>query len=133
MKRALVALLALCGLVQARRYAALQHELSRLETARRKWKDRADEAAARLRTLEKQSARQARQIKDLSRTADDGRETLEALQARLDDADRELATARDYLMVVEAKLDILEGAANVLDARTRAQVHRGTGESGAAV
>ena len=38
---------------------------------------------------------------------------------RLIEAEQELAAARNHLMVVEVKLDILEGAANVLDARTR--------------
>jgi hypothetical protein len=34
-------------------------------------------------------------------------------------------------MVLEVKLDILEGAANVLDVRTRTVVARHAGESGA--
>jgi len=33
-----------------------------------------------------------------------------------------LSMARDHLMAIEAKLDILEGAANVLDLRTRRHV-----------
>jgi chromosome segregation ATPase len=47
------------------------------------------------------------------------RTDLEALQLRLATTERELAIARESLMAVEVKLDILEGAANVLDARTR--------------
>ena len=43
----------------------------------------------------------------------------EGLQRRLTDAERALALAREQLAVLEVKLDILEGAANVLDARTR--------------
>jgi hypothetical protein len=56
---------------------------------------------------------------------------LESLQARLQHAERELAGAREHLMVIEVKLDILEGAANVLDARTRTAVARPGGGTGA--
>lgn len=45
---------------------------------------------------------------------------LEGLQQRLATAEQDLAIARENLMAVEVKLDILEGAANVLDARVRA-------------
>ena len=41
------------------------------------------------------------------------------LQRKLAAAEHDLATARESLMAVEVKLDILEGAANVLDVRTR--------------
>ena len=47
------------------------------------------------------------------------RSDFEALQQRLKTTARELAIARESLMAVEVKLDILEGAANVLDGRTR--------------
>ena len=47
------------------------------------------------------------------------RSDFEALQQRLKTTERELAIARESLMAVEVKLDILEGAANVLDGRTR--------------
>ena len=47
------------------------------------------------------------------------RSDFEAMQQRLKHTERELAIARESLMAVEVKLDILEGAANVLDARTR--------------
>jgi chromosome segregation ATPase len=47
------------------------------------------------------------------------RSDFEAMQQRLKTTERELAIARESLMAVEVKLDILEGAANVLDARTR--------------
>ena len=42
-----------------------------------------------------------------------------ALDERLDRAERDLTAARDLLMTIDVKLDILEGAAQVLDARTR--------------
>lgn len=49
---------------------------------------------------------------------------LGALNERLVVAQRELAVARESLMAVEVKLDILEGAANVLDVRTRGVIAR---------
>jgi chromosome segregation ATPase len=45
---------------------------------------------------------------------------FESLHERVCSAEKELAIARENLMAVEVKLDILEGAANILDARTRA-------------
>lgn len=45
---------------------------------------------------------------------------FESLRQRLAIAERELVIARENLMAVEVKLDILEGAANILDARIRA-------------
>ena len=44
---------------------------------------------------------------------------IEDLQERLEKAERALTVARETLMVIEVKLDVLEGAANVLDVRTR--------------
>ncbi len=46
-------------------------------------------------------------------------EKARVLDERLDRAERDLTAARDLLMTIEVKLDILEGAAQVLDARTR--------------
>ena len=42
-----------------------------------------------------------------------------ALRARLEEAQRTAANAREYLMATEAKLDLIEAAIQVLDARTR--------------
>src|SRR5207247_525894 len=42
------------------------------------------------------------------------------LRAHLSATERDLAHAREHLMMIDTKLDILEGAANVLDNRTRA-------------
>jgi len=44
---------------------------------------------------------------------------LELMRKRLEEAERALGIAREHLMAVDVKLDILEGAANVLDSRTR--------------
>jgi chromosome segregation ATPase len=60
------------------------------------------------------------------------RTTVDGFAGRLTDAERELMAARDTLMAVEVKLAILEGAANVLDARMRAGTS-GVTAGGAAV
>lgn len=44
---------------------------------------------------------------------------FEELKERLERAERDVLISRENLMAVEVKLDILEGAANVLDRRTR--------------
>jgi hypothetical protein len=58
------------------------------------------------------------------------------LKQRLAESERDLVVAREQLMAIEVKLDILEGAANVLDGRTRELVTRRSGlgtESGTPV
>jgi hypothetical protein len=56
------------------------------------------------------------------------------LQNRLDVAEQELVAVREHLMAIEVKLDILEGAANVLDGRTRTVLaHRTSASRGASV
>jgi hypothetical protein len=41
--------------------------------------------------------------------------------------------AREHLMAIEVKLDILEGAANVLDVRTRTAIGKQPRQTGAPV
>lgn len=135
MKRALLALLRACGLVPARWHDSLIRETKKIKADRLEWKSKALEASTRARSFKKQAARQAARLAEAVKAADAGsrRQQLDALQSRLEGAERELATAREHLMVVESKLDILEGAANVLDARTRHGGALGPGETGASV
>jgi len=51
------------------------------------------------------------------------------LRERLVEAEHALIVAREQLMVIDAKLDILEGAANVLDARTRTAISKQRNET----
>ena len=98
---------------------------------------RDSENALRLRTSEVGKLRiqleraQARSSEDTERArhrreTQDGEHSakLAALKERLTVAQREVVVAREHLMAVEVKLDILEGAANVLDLRTREVVVR---------
>jgi chromosome segregation ATPase len=136
----LTRLLAAAGLVRAPRYAAVVEQLRKVEAraaratqaveeARvetRDWKAKAGAAEKHLNDAERDAARQsarAEKIKaDLGAQLETERGRLaefQAMRTRLADAERDIAVARDHLMAVEVKLDILEGAANVLDARTR--------------
>lgn len=63
-------------------------------------------------------------------TRDEG---VELLRKRLDEAEHALAIAREHLMAVDVKLDILEGAANVLDVRTRSVIAQHAGKTNAPV
>ncbi len=98
------------------------------------WKARANEAAARVKELEAEARQQAKSTEKFRIASDRWKERaaeFETLQARLRDLERELAVTRELLMAVEVKLDILEGAANVLDVRTRATIHQPSAETGA--
>ena len=58
-------------------------------------------------------------------------DNVKMLRDRLAETERELMVARDHLMAIEVKLDILEGAANVLDRRTRITAPQDQHESSA--
>jgi hypothetical protein len=100
------------------------------------WKAKAAEAMARAKALESQVHQQMKRAEKFRAVAEklQNREAeFEKMRERLATAERELAVAREHLMAVEVKLDILEGAANVLDIRTRAAVRPQPRESGAPV
>ncbi len=80
------------------------------------------DAAKALKLKDHELARQAQRIDKLREAVEHAnrrRGDVQGMLKRLIEAEQELAAARNHLMVVEVKLDILEGAANVLDARTR--------------
>lgn len=150
MKRVIARALAAIGLVPARRYHEVSRRAIELTRARDDWKKRATKLARRGRTLEQQTRDLERQLKKQARrqmppptpptpptearvTTDVPSGDLMALQARLADTERALTLARDQLNAIEVKLEILEGAANVLDARTRVALQRQPDETGAAV
>jgi chromosome segregation ATPase len=86
---------------------------TRMAQQRQQWEDAKGDAEKQIRELRAELEAQAQQRAD-----------LKALRKRLSDAERELTVAREYLMLFEVKLDVLEGAANVLDSRTRALTRR---------
>ena len=137
MKRVIVRALAAIGLVPARRY----HEVSRRATELARnlddWKKRATKLARRERTLEQQAHDLERQLKKAQRQQRQQRQgadlDLTVMQTRLAETEHALALAREQLNAIEVKLEILEGAANVLDARTRVTPQREPDKTGAAV
>jgi hypothetical protein len=97
------------------------------------WKAKAADAVARAKQFEEQARHEAKRAEKYRQAAERMEKrtaSLEELVARLKVVERELAVAREHLMAVEVKLDILEGAANVLDLRTRIAIHE-TSETGA--
>ncbi|HEY1303426.1 MAG TPA: hypothetical protein VGF24_07765 [Vicinamibacterales bacterium] len=104
-----------------------------LETSRedsRGWKAKADQAHEALKQVQSIAAETRQKLERAEARAVD----LQALQQRLAESERALTIAREQLMAIEVKLDILEGAANVLDARTRTVLmRRTTTERGAPV
>jgi len=88
------------------------------------WKQRVEEAQKALKREEHARARDSERFEKVKSAFGRRAIDVEALQKRLAETERELVVAREHLMAVEVKLDILEGAANVLDARTRAVVTR---------
>ena len=84
-------------------------EASKLETERWKWKH--EQLTADLKA--------ATGDRDRWKTkAAERNEVLTRLE-RLDRAQRTIAQARSHLLAMETKLDVIEGALNVLDRRTR--------------
>lgn len=92
----------------------------------RDWKSKVAEAEKRIQQAELEMRHHAQRIQKLQtqieRTAERYErraKDLDVWQKRLREAEHELTVAREHLMTIEVKLDILEGAANVLDGRMR--------------
>jgi predicted RNase H-like nuclease (RuvC/YqgF family) len=134
MKRVISGLLSMVGLVPARRYQVLVDQVEQAKSAAHEWKAKAGQSMARVRELEadiKQQTRQAQKSELYLSKMRERREEVQSLRTRLAEAERELMVAREHLMAIEVKLDILEGAANVLDVRTRAAISRPHNETSA--
>jgi len=115
-------LLAMFGLVPARRHQLLEERVEQAKRAAQEWKARASESMARAGKLEADLKQQTRHAQRSELYVTKMRERRESLRTRLIEAERELMVAREHLMAIEVKLDILEGAATVLDVRTRAAI-----------
>ena len=127
MKKLLKRVLAVFGLAPARLAASQAELIEKLRAGSLAWKTKADDARARLKTADAEIKRQSREIHKLSATTEKLRQQhseIDRLRARVVEAERTLLVAREQLMAIDVKLDILEGAANVLDTRTRAAVSR---------
>lgn len=136
MKLFLGRLLALVGLAPARRCALQAKRIDELSAAVAAWKAKSNDTAARVKTAETEARHQAKRAEKFKADAERLKQQhveLERVQQQLAAAERELTVAREHLMAVEVKLDILEGAANILDARTRSVVRQRPDETGAPV
>lgn len=108
------------------RVETLSQKLAEAQADVREWQVKADEARKRVKEIEADATRKVQRVeksleereKQIAREKK-GAIDVPALEHRLDAAEQDLADARDNLMAIEVKLDILEGAATVLDRRTR--------------
>jgi DNA repair exonuclease SbcCD ATPase subunit len=167
-KQLIIKLLASLGLVTAGRYGVAVARLREAESHAKKLtkaveaskaeartlKVKADDLTQRLKTLEKDDVKRARDAERLKLEVEkrgEGQQreaarlvaeierlkkqnlALESLRTRLEETERSLGLAREHLMAIDVKLDILEGAANVLDARTRGVVAQQAGQTNAPV
>jgi hypothetical protein len=127
-KKLVVRLLAVVGLAPANSVAAQARLVAEAKTGSLAWKTRAAEAMARVKALEAEVKRQAQLIHKLEASNEKLRqrqdEIEKLLRVRLVEAEQALGLAREHLMAIDVKLDILEGAANVLDLRTRAAISK---------
>lgn len=108
--------------IQARSKAQLEQHVTESRVQSKAMKTEIADAAKALKVKEHELAKQAQRIDKLREAVEHAnrrRGDVQGMLKRLIEAEQELVAARNHLMVVEVKLDILEGAANVLDARTR--------------
>ena len=108
--------------IQARSKAQLEQHVTESRAQSKAMKTEIADAAKALKVKEHELAKQAQRIDKLREAVEQAnrrRGDVQGMLKRLIEAEQELVAARNHLMVVEVKLDILEGAANVLDARTR--------------
>jgi len=107
-----------------------------LEQARTESRESKAEAAQHAKQIERMQAQSAKTDEQSARERDRLQARLAELtekrarnvadlRAHLAATERDLALAREHLMTIDVKLDILEGAANALDGRTRAILGRG--------
>ena len=124
------------GLAPARLVASQAKTIEQLRAASGSWKAKTGEALAQVKSLEAELKQQKKLVERSTIAASKSASesvAFEQLKERLETTERELAAAREHLMAIEVKLDILEGAANVLDVRTRTALRQRQRETGAPV
>jgi hypothetical protein len=110
------------------RLAEVSRALDEARASAAAWKAIVEEERSRAEAARAEVLRLEHRIEKLTVDVDADRARFEArrakdaerVQLRLDAAERDLRLSREQLMLVEVKLDVLEGAASVLDRRTRA-------------
>ncbi len=136
MKTLLRQFLAVFGLAPARVVVTQALEIKELRAGSLGWKMKAGEVLARTKALERELNEHKKHAEKSLKAAEKlGTRDLAVrdLKERVTRAERELTMAREQLMAIEVKLDILEGAANVLDVRTRTALRQQPRETGVPV
>ena len=136
MKKILERLASLFGLVPSSRYAALRRAADELRTGSKAWEKKASRLTAQVEKAEAELKRHVQLLRKARADVERLREReaeFDTIHRQLTETERALAVAREQLMAVEVKMDILEGAANVLDARTRSAIQRHPDKTSAAV
>jgi septal ring factor EnvC (AmiA/AmiB activator) len=108
--------------IQTRSKAQLEQHVNDSRAQSKALKTEIADAVKALKLKDHELARETQRIEKLREAVEHAnrrRGDVQGMLKRLVEAEQELIAARNHLMVVEVKLDILEGAANVLDARTR--------------
>jgi hypothetical protein len=127
-KKLVIRVLSALGLAPARVVQLQARLIADAKAGSLAWKTKAGEAVARVKVLDAEVKQQAQVIQRLTAANEKLRQHQEELDdlltVRLAEAEQSLTVAREYLMAVDVKLDILEGAANVLDTRTRTIVSK---------
>ena len=119
----------------SKKVKSLEERVVMLRAHTETWKQRHDEAVARVRECKGAVAAAARwkgEAERLRAGAEHVKARAEALRkeklnlrAHLEEAQGTAITARDYVMATEAKLDLIEAAIQLLDSRTReAEINR---------
>jgi predicted nucleic acid-binding Zn-ribbon protein len=113
------------GRVEAaeQRAAESKRALGELREEVGRWKKKAEEFEKRLAKAEEAAQRLPKAEREMQQwKARDEKHLgqLAEVRERMERAERAVALSREHLMATETKLDIVEGAIGVLDARTRA-------------
>ena len=117
----------------SKKVKSLEERVVMLRAHAETWKQRHDEAVARVRECKGAvAARWKGEAERLRAGAEHAKARAEAsrkeklnLRAHLEEAQRTAITVRDYVMATEAKLDLIEAAIQLLDSRTReAEINR---------
>jgi hypothetical protein len=111
----------------AERVKSLEDRLEKLRADAQMWKQRHDETSRELGARLESAAAAATNAAEHAQAevarwkerADRVTAQADLLRARLAEAEQAAAAAREHLMATEVKLDLLEAAIQVLDARTR--------------
>jgi hypothetical protein len=103
-----------------------EERLARVRAQADEWKQRYEEAANAAAEAKKAASEQKARADRRHRDADEWKAKAEALveqqretKARIEETRRVTNVARQHLMATETKLDLIEAAIQVLDARTR--------------